>query len=609
MLKDLKKNIKVVKYVFKFCPGYVIFSIFNIIIGAILALSRVYIIKDVVTLVTNSAMFSEVLKELLIYIAILIVGMVYQTIYGAYITRVYSVIFVNKMQNYLYSRVKRVDYADFDNPEFYDSYSRALRDGTRRGITVYENFVNLFGGLVNSLTLGAFIMLNDIWLIVITLLSVATTLLVTIKTDKLWHKLELDVENSRRMYFYVNRVFYQQKFAAEIKTTSISDLLIERYNDSYVDINDKYIKMQRKILGWNTIKNSITAILDRAGTYIYLGIKLFITHVITVDLFTSIINSVSQFRDNFIRMANAINRIKANALYIDDFLDYINYKPSLETLGTKELKEEFEYLDIKDVNFTYPGNDHQSITDLSLRIEKNEKLAIVGLNGAGKTTLIKLLLKFYNPNNGSINYNGIDIRDVKEEDIRNKYSIVFQDFQIYAVSIAENILMRKYEDGDEERVWEALRAVDLEKKIRSLPDGIHTCVTREFERSGMVFSGGEKQRLVIARILLSDAKIDILDEPTASLDPIAERNINNLLLEKCKDKTIIIIAHRLSTVVDADRIILIENGSIVESGTHDELMAEKKKYYEMFSSQASLYQSHHHQLPQKRHNYEALDFD
>ena len=159
-------------------------------------------------------------------------------------------------------------------------------------------------------------MLNDIWLIVITLLSVATTLLVTIKTDKLWHKLELDVENSRRMYFYVNRVFYQQKFAAEIKTTSISDLLIERYNDSYVDINDKYIKMQRKILGWNTIKNSITAILDRAGTYIYLGIKLFITHVITVDLFTSIINSVSQFRDNFIRMANAINRIKANALYI-----------------------------------------------------------------------------------------------------------------------------------------------------------------------------------------------------------------------------------------------------------------------------------------------------
>lgn len=590
MLKDLMKNIRVAKFVFKFCPGYFVFSLINIVDGAVLALSKVKLIQYVVQLVSDNKSFGSVVTILAIYGAVLFVGTLYTTIYNNYIQRVYSTMFVNKMQNYLLGRVKNVDYADFDNPEFYDSYSRALRDGTWRGINVYENFISLISSLVNTITLGTFIILSDFWLIGIVLISIIFSIFVNIRTNKLWHDLDYKNENSRRMHFYINRVFYQQRFAAEIKTTPISDLLIARYYDSHREMYRNYINMQGKILIWNTFKNIVSYIFESALVFIYLGVKLFIKFTITVSDFTSIINATNQFKNNILTMADSINTIKLNALYIDDFLKYVDYKPSLETIGREGVKDDFSELKIENINFTYPGNDHRNIIDMSLDIKKNEKLAIVGLNGAGKTTLIKLLLKFYNPDNGKILYNDQDVRNLKEDEIRRKYSIVFQDFQIYAVSIAENVLMRKYSEADDEIIWKALDDVGLSEKVRSLPDGIHTMVTREFERDGMVFSGGEKQRLVIARILVSDAKICILDEPTSSLDPLAERNINQLIMEKSPDKTIIIIAHRLSTVVDSNRIILIENGEIVESGTHDELMRDKNRYYKMFTSQASLYQ-------------------
>lgn len=589
MFRDLKKNIIVTKYVFKFCPVYFLLSILYVVANLVSSLSEVYLIKYIVTLVTNSALFSEVLNFLIIYGVIIIVVTIYKNFYENYIARLYNEVFVNKMQNFLYSKVKNIDYADFDNPEFYDSYSRALRDGTSRGITVYSNFVSLISGLINTLALGTFIVLSDFWLIIIVLISVIVSLIVNIKVSKLWHNLDFKTEKHRRMYFYVNRVFYQQKFAAEIKTTPISDLLIERFTDAAVSMNKEHINLDKSILKLSSIKGLATYIFENALTYLYLGYMMFVKMSIGVDGFTSIINSTSQFRRNFLKIADAINNIKTNALYVDDFLKFINYKPSLETLGSEEIKNEFESLRLENVSFSYPLNSFNSLNNFNLEIVKGEKLAIVGLNGAGKTTLIKMLLKFYNPNSGKIYFNNQNVYDIKEEKIRKIYSAVFQDFQLYAVSIAENILMHKANEGEEELVWECLKKVGLYEKIKKLSSGINTLVTREFERDGMVFSGGERQRIAIARVFASNASIYVLDEPTSALDPLSERKINKLIMDNSTDKTIIIIAHRLSTVVDADRIILIENGEIVESGNHQELLKQKGKYYTMFSSQAALY--------------------
>ncbi|HPN61450.1 MAG TPA: ABC transporter ATP-binding protein, partial [Bacilli bacterium] len=202
----------------------------------------------------------------------------------------------------------------------------------------------------------------------------------------------------------------------------------------------------------------------------------------------------------------------------------------------------------------------------------------------------KLLLKFYEYEQGRMFFNRYDYRDLAEDELRKQFSIVFQDFQIYAVTIGENVLMREIKTlEDENLVWEALDKVGLRNFVENLPDGLNTLVTREFVQDGVVFSGGDRQKLAIARVFASDAQIYILDEPTSALDPYSEKAINDLIITNAANKTIIIIAHRLSTVVDVDHIILIEHGQIVESGTHEQLINLQQRYYHLFSTQASMY--------------------
>jgi ATP-binding cassette subfamily B protein len=335
--------------------------------------------------------------------------------------------------------------------------------------------------------------------------------------------------------------------------------------------------------------NFTSIIIEQGGTYIFLARKLF-KGIIPISEFASVLNASLQFSRNFVDAINFLTRVKVNALYIDDFLWYMNYHPKLENKGTEKLKKELSTLDINELTFKYPSNEVYNLDNVNLKIYHGQRIAIVGLNGAGKTTLIKLLLKFYEPESGSIYYNNENYSNLDEKEIRNEFSIIFQDFQTYALSIAENILMREVKSfDDEELVWEALEKVGLKEKVESLPDTIYTLVTREFDDNGVVFSGGERQKLVIARVFASNSEFYVLDEPTASLDPIAEKTINDLIIRNATNKTIIIIAHRLSTVVDVDHIILIEQGKIIEAGTHKELIDLKGKYYNMFETQASLY--------------------
>ena len=204
---------------------------------------------------------------------------------------------------------------------------------------------------------------------------------------------------------------------------------------------------------------------------------------------------------------------------------------------------------------------------------------------------MKLLLSFYQPTEGSIYINDYDYKNLSSKQIRSKFSIVFQDFQIYAVTIAENVLMRRVETKeDEQLVWDSLGKVGLEEKIKKFKNGINTLVTREFDRDGISFSGGERQRLAIARVFASNKDIYILDEPTSALDPLAEEKINKLIINNAKEKTMIIIAHRLSTVVDADIIYLVREGRIIESGTHKQLIELDGRYAYMFNVQKQLYE-------------------
>lgn len=231
------------------------------------------------------------------------------------------------------------------------------------------------------------------------------------------------------------------------------------------------------------------------------------------------------------------------------------------------------------------------MNEIEFEVRKGQSLAIVGHNGAGKSTLVKLLLRFYDPDKGRIALNGIDIRQFKICELRNCFSVVFQDFQIYSYTVAENILMRIPDNElDEQLVWDALKKVKLDEKIRMLQNGIHTYITKELDEHGVMFSGGEMQRLAIARAIVKDAPIIILDEPSSSLDPLAEAEISEILFEQFNDKIVVIISHRLSMTKNAGHIVVLDDGKIVEQGNHNELIQCDGVYAKMWDSQAKKYQ-------------------
>ena len=242
----------------------------------------------------------------------------------------------------------------------------------------------------------------------------------------------------------------------------------------------------------------------------------------------------------------------------------------------------------RNVSFTYAGNETPTLHNISFDIRAGEKVAIVGYNGAGKSTLVKLLTRLYDPTEGSLCYDGKDVRDYQLTAYRECFGTAFQDFSMFAASLAENVVMNKAE-GREQEVREALDKAGFTEKLSDLSAGLDTQLTKEFHEDGAVFSGGEAQKVAIARVFAGNSQVLILDEPSSALDPLSEYHVNHSMLEAAADKTVIFISHRLSTTKAADTIFMMEHGRIIERGSHEELMAQNGKYAEMFRLQSKNY--------------------
>ena len=585
------KNFKVLKLVFKFCPGLIPLAVIYIICAVLSSLARVYLIKEAITIVLSEGTFEQLITSVVYILGFELVCIFGNVLYEDFFEPRYRNIYIKKIQTYLFLKVREIDMLEYDNPEFYSKFSRALRDSQWRGFRVYRTIIDFIKTICISLALGTYIIITDTLLIVIVLLSSIVGLFAVNQLHKLWYRLWRETELEHRFSWYINRTFYNVRYAAEIKTTHVSDILIDKYQESVDSLENKTRKINKKMVPYQVISNVFDKLLAQGGTYIYLGYRL-MTEAIKVDAFSSSINAALSFYNNFMQAMSTITTLQEHARYIDDFFWVINYTPTLEKNEGVEINH-IENLKLEDVYFKYYEKGDYVINDLSFELKKGQKIAIVGHNGSGKTTLIKLLLKFYQLQKGQISINGINYEDVNPFSLRKNMAVVFQDYQIYAVSIAENILMRKVESKeDEEKVYEVLAKVGLLDKIKALKDGIYTQMSREFDESGEAFSGGEKQKIVVARVFASNADLYILDEPTASLDPLAEEQINKLILNTAFDKTIIIIAHRLSTVVDTDKIYLMKQGHFTEVGTHEELLELNGDYALMFNTQKQLYESH-----------------
>ncbi len=318
----------------------------------------------------------------------------------------------------------------------------------------------------------------------------------------------------------------------------------------------------------------------------YLLYQTLVADALAYSELFALYRSVSSLQYDLTWMTNLLPEFQQHAMYIGKIRTFLETDNTLPDNGTSAVPREGA-IEIAHLDFAYPNVEKLTLRDVSLSIPHGAKIAFVGYNGAGKSTLVKLLMRLYDPTAGTIFYGGNALPDYPLAQYRERVAVLFQDYQIIAATLAENVTMGA--EVDEARVLDVLHKVGFDEMLQKLPLGIHTPLTKEFDDEGVNLSGGEAQKIAIARVLYSNAQVLILDEPSSALDPLSEYRLNETIRELASDKTVIFISHRLSTTRMADTIFMLENGTIIEQGSHDELIAQDGKYAEMFNLQAEKY--------------------
>lgn len=491
-----------------------------------------------------------------------------------------------KLQSRLYEKAASIDMAKYDSPEYYADFILSIEnssDNIRYMLNTVKSYV---GEVIAFLTISSILLTIDPVALVVVLLVTIICLPINKYASKLFYEYREKRTELHRKGDYFARVFYLPEYAGEMRISKISTLLTDRFNkqaDVIVE-NEKKYKTKLNSL-WFLESAAIYNVAFMLVLPVYFGYKILVENELTIGGFVATFNGVMQVGSSLMYViVHAVKQFSERSKMIDkqrEFLATPNEIVDGEHIA--ECKEP-ETISVENIKFSYTGNEKDSLDNVSFEIKPYEKTALVGFNGAGKTTLTNLLLRLYDVKEGSIKIGGRDIREETLESHRNRFAAVFQDFQIFSATVGENVALSK--DYDEKRVLEALKLAGFTKE---LPKGTETILLKEFDEDGLMLSGGEQQKIAIARVFYKNCPYIILDEPSANLDPISEYELNKNIMESAKEKTVIIISHRLSTTVNADRIIMLENGKVAEIGTHEELMNKNGDYAYMFNLQAEKY--------------------
>ncbi len=491
---------------------------------------------------------------------------------------------INKM---MMKKAREVDISAYENPEEYDRYFKAYTEGYSRVIDIFHSVSSLGFSVTNLAATAGVIAVIDPFLLVFAALPCISSFLFK-KQEDLEYAAELEKKKCRRARDYTQRTFYLVDFVKEMRMGGFAELMKRRFGEhiaTHTEIINRY-EARRSFL--RCAAKFFQNIALNFGAVAYAVYGALVSGKILYGDCLVVINSITNIGWGIISITEEINLFYSNSLYIEDVRVFLAVEPTIKTLdGAKPLSD--GDLEFRNVSFTYSGAEKPTVKNLSFTLHRGEKIALVGQNGAGKTTLAKLMLRLYDVSGGEILYGGVNIKELPLFEYRDAFAVVFQDFKNFSTSIKENVLLRPLYEGEERAVKAALEKSGFGEKLARLPQGIDTRLTREFDEKGENLSGGESQKLSIARIFAKNSNIALLDEPTSALDPIAEYKMYENMMEACRDKSVIFISHRLSSAVLADRVIMLEDGELCEVGSHAELMAKNGKYAEMFKLQASKY--------------------
>ena len=479
----------------------------------------------------------------------------------------------------IYEKALMVDYRHFDDPSYFDSYKLTTEEFASQSSEMLQNLFSLLSGIAKCIVYGALIASQGVALLLIVLGCSAFVAYAQIYWSRVSVERETAMVNDQRKADYLRRLFFDHTAVADLRASNIKKPLLSLFDGSVKSRAAIYRKY-----GAKEFLTDILANLAQLGTTfavpVYVAWGVMSGNIGGIGVYATLIASSLALKEALNALGWWSSQVALGVAYAQKVQHFFDTDSTIEasTDGEKASDGPFS-VRFDHVSYRYGGSDEFAVRDLSLAIAPGEKIAIVGENGAGKTTLTKLLLRLYDADGGTVQINGRPIADYDVSTLRGRIGIAFQQSRLYALSVREN--MTAYADADDARLKSCLEGVGLRLSLDAQ-------VTKEFDENGAVLSGGDAQRLCLTRLLHSEFGLLILDEPSSALDPIAEYRIAKLIFDRSPTTTVM-VAHRLSTVVDADRIYLLSDGRIIESGTHAELMAQNGKYREMFLKQAEGY--------------------
>lgn len=578
-----------VKLLFKVSPMLVIgdflSGILQILPGRLISVIGVKYIIDVVS---EKEDLHRIFYAVIAIAAVLIISTLLSWLYREFFWNMAKEKVHYGLNKTLYKKAKKLDQESYDNPEFYNNFILTIESSSDNIQNLMGLVRNYVGNVISLITIaGVLISIDPVCLLII-LFFICAFLPLSRKIGDLQMGRRIDNTKFHRRSDYFQRIFYLQDYCKEVRMNDISPLLIERYNDAADDVIKNQKKYWKKISSLYMVQETGIQILGFMFVLpLYLGYCVLVKESITPGDFVAAFNGAHSIAIsiNFLTVW-AVAVFSERGKMIEKYREFLKADFRIKDGEKVAEKTEPKEIKIENLNFTYPGNDEPTLSDINFTVKPYEKIALVGYNGAGKTTLTNLLLRLYDPTEGAIRIDGEDIRDFTIESHRDRFSAVFQDFQLFSCGVGENVALDK--EYNDQAVTEALGHSGFSK---DLPKGNKTELLREFDDEGIMLSGGESQKIVIARAFYKNCPYVILDEPSANLDPVAEYNLNCAMMEAAAHKTVIFISHRLSTTINADRIFVMEKGRIIESGSHDELMKKNGTYAYMFNLQAEKYRN------------------
>lgn len=582
----IKNTAYLLRYVRKHVPALFYTNIVTgILWGYLNVASSVLVIKVVFDMIGEGRPFTDVCKFLLLMSMILLPAL--GTIYFCD-KRLWPVLKLKlgrALHAELFLKAQKADLRCYDDARFYTNFIWTVQEAEKHVYTAVGNMGSVLLHALACMGVIAIMMEIDPFLLVITAASMVCRFLFRLLKTKIDFHRELNLRSLVKKYEYISRVFYMPDYAKELRMSRVDRLLTEEFDGCISQMDNVYKKLQLRLTVLEVGEQICNVFLTNMLLIFVLVYEILIAGSASIGDLSVSIAAVGKLNSMYNGLLGSLSQFVQSGMFADKLRTFLDTRQTVTSPENPvELPVSPTDIELRDVSFRYDGGGWV-LRHVNMKISAKSKVAIVGYNGAGKSTLVKLLMRFYDPTGGEILLNGKNIKDYDVDEYRRSFGTLFQDFQIYAASLGENVKMGLPESEDETAIKGALVMAGIEESLRDPSIQL----LREYDNSGRSVSGGEAQKIAISRAFLKNPHTYILDEPSSALDPISEYDLNRTLFELSKDKTVLFISHRLSTTRMAEQIYMMEQGRIIEEGNHEELLAKGGRYAEMFEKQAKKY--------------------